>query len=70
MPTESTINRSDLRQANADRRYTVPAADLPPACPMPGMTLWDSHPRVYLPIEEQGESICPYCGARFTLQQD
>ena len=30
------------------------AADLPLACPMPGMYLWNSHPRVYLPIEATG----------------
>jgi uncharacterized Zn-finger protein len=37
------------------------------SCPMPGMYLWNSHPRVYLPVEEEGTSMCPYCGALFTL---
>jgi uncharacterized Zn-finger protein len=32
------------------------------------MALWNSHPRVYLAIEdEDGESQCPYCGAHFVL---
>jgi len=35
---------------------------------MPGMNLWNSHPRVYLPIETTGEAKCPYCGAVFSLQ--
>jgi uncharacterized Zn-finger protein len=35
---------------------------------MPSMALWNSHPRVYLPIEAEGESDCPYCGAHFVLQ--
>ena len=35
---------------------------------MPQMYLWNSHPRVYLPIEETGWAKCPYCGAEYTLQ--
>jgi uncharacterized Zn-finger protein len=31
------------------------------------MKLWDAHPRVYLPIEKTGESLCPYCGTRYVL---
>jgi uncharacterized Zn-finger protein len=54
-------------QANASRQYTVDASDLPLACPMPEMELWNSHPRVYLPIEETGSAKCPYCGAEYTL---
>lgn len=57
-----------LIPANAEHRYEVTRADLPLACPMPGMYLWNSHPRVYLSIEEDGgESICPYCSARYVL---
>lgn len=55
-------------QANAQRRYEVRRGDLPLSCPLPSMALWNSHPRVYLPIEaEGGESDCPYCGAHFVL---
>ncbi|MDD9812177.1 MAG: zinc-finger domain-containing protein [Gammaproteobacteria bacterium] len=43
------------------------AADLPLHCPMPGKRLWDSHPRVYLPIKPGGEEICPYCGTRYVF---
>lgn len=54
--------------ANAENRYAVTRADLPLSCPMPSMTLWNSHPRVYMPIVEQGgHASCPYCGARFDL---
>ncbi len=60
---------STLRQANASRTYEVEAADLPLACPMPEMSLWNSHPRVYLPIEETGSAKCPYCGAEYTLRR-
>lgn len=53
---------------NAKSCYEVTRADLPLHCPLPGMSLWNSHPRVFLPIEEAGgESTCPYCGARYIL---
>lgn len=53
---------------NAETRYSVKASDLPLSCPMPGMSLWNSHPKVYLPIEEHGRAKCPYCGAEFYLE--
>ncbi|HET8819217.1 MAG TPA: zinc-finger domain-containing protein [Xanthomonadaceae bacterium] len=54
--------------ANAQQCYEVTRADLPLSCPMPSMALWNSHPRVYLPIEaDNGTADCPYCGAHFVL---
>jgi len=41
--------------------------DLPVSCPMPGMYLWNSHPKVYLALEEEGRVKCPYCGATYAL---
>lgn len=58
-----------LQQANAAQQYEVTPADLPLSCPMPQMALWNSHPRVYLPIEETGWAKCAYCGAEFTLRR-
>jgi uncharacterized Zn-finger protein len=57
-----------LIQPNAEHSYTVTAADLPLSCPMPGMYLWNSHPRVYLAIEPTGRAKCSYCGAEYTLE--
>ncbi len=54
---------------NAQNRYDVTAADLPLSCPMPAMSLWNSHPRVYLPIEATGFAMCPYCSAEFVLKR-
>lgn len=54
--------------ANTQARYEVTRADLPLSCPMPGMALWNSHPKVYLPIEATGEAQCPYCGAQYVLK--
>ena len=52
---------------NARRHYQVTRKDLPLHCPMEGMSVWNSHPRVFLPIEDSGEAMCPYCGAEYTL---
>ena len=54
---------------NAEASFEVSAADLPLHCPLPGTSLWNSHPRVFLPIEETGHAKCPYCGAEFTLKR-
>ena len=58
---------SHLQPPNASPRYDVTPADLPLACPMPSMSLWNSHPRVYLPIETTGFAKCPYCSAEYVL---
>lgn len=60
--------RTATAPANTQQRYEVRATDLPLSCPLPSMALWNSHPRVYLPIaQEGGEAQCPYCGAHFVL---
>ncbi len=56
-----------METANQKSHYTIKADQLPLQCPMPGMTLWNSHPRIYLPIEETGSVKCPYCGTEYTL---
>ena len=60
--SSSTVN------ANTENKYEVTKADLPLHCPMDGMSLWNSHPKVYLPIEKTGHAKRPYCGAEFTLK--
>ena len=53
---------------NAKNAVEVRPEDLPIHCPMPGSSLWNSHPRVYIPVAENGgEAKCPYCGAVYTL---
>jgi len=59
--------QEDLKPANAEKVYEVTRADLPLHCPMPDAYLWNSHPKVYLPIEETGEAKCPYCSASYKL---
>jgi uncharacterized Zn-finger protein len=54
---------------NDQRHYKISAHDLPLHCPLDSMSLWNSHPRVYLPIEKTGQAKCPYCGTEFTLEE-
>lgn len=60
---------SSALPANAQNQYEITARDLPLSCPMPAMSLWNSHPRVYLPIEKTGWAKCPYCGTEYTLKK-
>ena len=52
---------------NTRKTYEVSRADLPVSCPLPDMMVWNSHPKVYLPIEATGKAKCPYCSAVFVL---
>lgn len=64
-PTDATD--SSLATASTEREYEVRRQDLPLSCPTPEQKLWNSHPRVYLAIEETGVATCPYCSARYRL---
>jgi len=41
--------------------------DLPAHCPNPRMTIWSSHPRVFLDMSH-GAARCPYCGTAYRLK--
>ncbi len=55
----------DLHSA---RVVEVTEQDLPLHCPLPAETVWNAHPRVFLPIEDKGEARCPYCGTLYRLK--
>ena len=57
----------NLIPANAQHKYGVRQKYLPLSCPMPGMYLWNSHPKVYIPVQQTGEAKCPYCGAIYHM---
>lgn len=65
MPNES--RQEEAPEACTKRHYDVTHADLPLSCPQRDMRVWDAHPRVYLPIEEKGRVVCPYCDAEYVL---
>ena len=33
------------------------------------MTLWSSHPKVYLDVAHGGQAKCPYCGTVYQLKE-
>jgi uncharacterized Zn-finger protein len=45
----------------------IQPSDLPLHCPLASQKLWNTHPRVFMPIETTGESRCPYCGTLYKL---
>ncbi len=58
------MSKRDITQ----RYIEVTAHDLPLTCPMPGMALWSSHPKVVIPINHGGEVRCPYCGTLYRFK--
>jgi uncharacterized Zn-finger protein len=58
------------KAANTEKVYHVKPADLPVSCPTKEMAVWNSHPKVYLPVEKTGEAVCEYCGAKFILDAE
>ncbi len=67
MTHATDANDEQLATASTKNSYLVNRADLPLSCPTHEQKLWNSHPRVYLPIEETGKAICPYCSADYVL---
>ena len=66
----STLRNKDLHGdavPNSAQQYSVTRAELPLHCPLPSMSLWNSHPRVFIPLEATGHARCPYCGTDFEL---
>jgi len=57
-----------MLKACTENCYIITREDLPLSCPSVHMEVWDAHPRVYLPLEENGEAICPYCNAKYIYE--
>ena len=70
MPNQPNNHTQEGPAACTQLHYEVTAADLPLSCPPRKDRIWDAHPRVYLPIEELGKVVCPYCGAQYVLKDD
>jgi uncharacterized Zn-finger protein len=37
-------------------------------CPNPKMTLWSTHPKVFIDVVTTGEGKCPYCGTVYRVK--
>lgn len=64
------MSKTKMQPACTKKTYTVHRKDLPLSCPTDKMVLWNAHPKVYLPIEDSGSEICPYCNAHYILKDD
>lgn len=65
-----TVNEPRTARDSAAPPHSVVLVDpddLPAFCPNPQMTLWSSHPRVYLELSKKGEAMCAYCGTIYRL---
>ena len=66
---EATALPASTSPVTQPQVIAVHRTELPLSCPRPADALWNMHPRVYLPIEDEPSKIatCPYCGARYQL---
>lgn len=58
---------------NVDRvrvAVKVENPSIPLSCPLPNMTLWNMHPRVYLALDAQNQAMCPYCSTHYVAEID
>ncbi len=56
-----------MKQPNSDTLVEVTRDELPVHCPTAESSLWNSHPRVYIPLADTPEAICAYCGTIYRL---
>ena len=67
MTRNTSVGNESLTKPNTKNRYEVTEEELPVHCPMPGSSLWNSHPQVFIAFDKDGEGKCPYCGAVYQL---
>lgn len=62
------MTTANTSAATAPNAVELDGKDLPAHCPNPAMTLWSSHPRVFLEFDNDGAAKCPYCGTAYRLK--
>lgn len=62
------MQKSEQKGPSCSQQHVeVTQKDLPLSCPMLGQSLWNAHPRVFLPVAEAGRVVCPYCSTEYVL---
>ncbi|MFT7214475.1 MAG: putative Zn-finger protein [Granulosicoccus sp.] len=56
-----------MQQPNSQTLVEVTWDELPLHCPTPDASLWDSHPKVFIPLDQSPEATCSYCGTVYRL---
>ena len=59
-----------MHQPNSETLVEVTRDELPIHCPTPDSSLWDSHPRVFIPLNDSPEAKCSYCGTVYRLVKE
>ena len=67
MTGNTSVGNESLTKPNTKNSYEVTEEELPVHCPMPGSSLWNSHPQVFIAFDKDGQGKCPYCGAMYQL---
>lgn len=67
--TSSTRATGEAKVNSEAKVVQVTRGELPVHCPTEAMGLWNSHPRVFIPLEENPVASCPYCGTQFELTE-
>ena len=68
MPNPNTAEQTGLAQPNVKDHVEVAQDELPVHCPLPGSSLWNSHPQVFIAFDDKGHGKCPYCGCEYRLK--
>ena len=64
----TALNQQNYTASNTKKAIEVKSGDLPIHCPLEGSSQWNSHPKVYIPVAENGgTAICPYCSAIYKI---
>ena len=53
---------------STESSFRIKSEQLPLHCPLPEMSLWNQHPKVYIPLDKNGRGKCPYCGTEYILE--
>jgi uncharacterized Zn-finger protein len=56
-----------MHEPNSRKFVEVTRDELPLHCPTLDSSLWNSHPRVYIPLDDVPEAACAYCGTVYRL---
>jgi len=59
-----------MQEPNATTLVEVTRDELPMYCPTPEASLWNSHPRQFIPLQDSDECTCSYCGTVFKLVEN
>ena len=68
------VNAEQVKAGDAAAKVQVEVKisknDLPLSCPMPNMSLWNMHPKVYLALDADQQAMCEYCSTLYILTDE